>query len=103
MSKKSWTKRLNKEISEINRCKSSSYTGAGPIGDSLSVWEAQIKGPSGSPYDGGIFKLEMKFPSDYPFKPPRVKFKTKVYHPNINDSGEICLDILKKLESSINN
>lgn len=52
-------------------------------------------GPEDSPYQGGVFFLNIHFPPDYPFKPPKVSFTTKIYHPNINSNGSICLDILK--------
>ena len=52
-------------------------------------------GPEGSPYLGGVFKLNIIFPETYPFKPPKVQFVTKVYHCNVNSNGSICLDILK--------
>merc|ERR1719265_2115944 len=52
-------------------------------------------GPAGTPYANGVFQLEIEFPQEYPFKPPRIKFDTKIYHCNINDKGGICLDILK--------
>ena len=53
-------------------------------------------GPGDSPYAGGVFFVMIHFPPDYPFKPPKVQFQTKVYHPNVNSQGSICLDILKE-------
>ncbi|XP_061562470.1 ubiquitin-conjugating enzyme E2 D4-like isoform X3 [Phycodurus eques] len=58
-------------------------------------WQATIMGPGDSPYQGGVFFLTILFPTDYPFKPPKVAFTTKIYHPNINSNGSICLDILR--------
>ena len=63
--------------------------------NNLYKWEALIKGPEDSPYKDGFFILEINFPDDYPFCPPKINFITKIYHCNINSSGGICLDILK--------
>uniref|UniRef100_A0A060T4X5 ARAD1C01474p n=1 Tax=Blastobotrys adeninivorans TaxID=409370 RepID=A0A060T4X5_BLAAD len=52
-------------------------------------------GPSDSPYASGVFYLSITFPTDFPMKPPKVSFTTRIYHPNINSNGSICLDILK--------
>ena len=68
---------------------------AGPMNDNMYEWDAIIFGPSDTPYAGGIFKLKIQYPCDYPFKAPKIVFTTKIYHPNINSSGAICLDILK--------
>ncbi|KYN33082.1 Ubiquitin-conjugating enzyme E2-17 kDa, partial [Trachymyrmex septentrionalis] len=68
---------------------------AGPVGDDLFHWQATIMGPPDSPYQGGVFFLTIHFPTDYPFKPPKVAFTTRIYHPNINSNGSICLDILR--------
>merc|ERR1711974_451648 len=68
---------------------------AGPVGEDLFHWQATIMGPPDSPYQGGVFFLTIHFPTDYPFKPPKVAFTTRIYHPNINSNGSICLDILR--------
>lgn len=62
--------------------------------DNYKLWEATIIGPSASPYQAGIFNLIIEFPDKYPFKPPIIKFKTPILHPNIDKFGNICLDIL---------
>ncbi|CAK7323478.1 unnamed protein product [Dovyalis caffra] len=69
---------------------------AGPVAEDMFHWQATIMGPADSPYAGGVFLVSIHFPPDYPFKPPKVAFRTKVFHPNINSNGSICLDILKE-------
>jgi len=69
---------------------------SGPVGEDMFHWQATIMGPSDSPFAGGVFLVNIHFPPDYPFKPPKVSFRTKVFHPNINSNGSICLDILKE-------
>lgn len=93
-------RRIEKELQELRRDPPSSCS-AGPTGDDLFKWDGCIFGPDESPYSGGVFKLSIQFPVDYPFRPPHVQFKTPIYHPNINSAGLICLDILKKEWSPI--
>ncbi|KAI8991782.1 ubiquitin-conjugating enzyme E2-16 kDa [Mycotypha africana] len=88
-------KRIGKELKDLERDPPSSCS-AGPINEEdLFHWQATIMGPEDSPYQGGVFFLSIHFPTDYPFKPPKINFTTKIYHPNINSNGSICLDILK--------
>lgn len=63
--------------------------------DKLNLIEAKITGPPETPYEKGIFTLEILIPEKYPFSPPSIKFLTRVYHPNIDESGRICLDLIK--------
>ena len=87
-------RRIQKELTDL-RVDPPTNCSAGPIGDDMFRWEGVIMGPADSPYAGGVFKLNIQFPVDYPFKPPHLQFTTKIYHPNINAAGLICLDILK--------
>jgi len=87
-------KRIQRELQELGRDPPANCS-AGPVGDDLFHWQATIMGPEDSPYTGGVFFLDIHFPADYPFKPPKVSFTTRIYHCNINSNGGICLDILK--------
>ncbi|KAI8546252.1 hypothetical protein RHMOL_Rhmol07G0102200 [Rhododendron molle] len=89
------SKRILKELKDLQKDPPTSCS-AGPVAEDMFHWQATIMGPPDSPYAGGVFLVTIHFPPDYPFKPPKVAFKTKVFHPNINSNGSICLDILKE-------
>ena len=66
-----------------------------PEGESITSWKGTISGSRDTVYEGTTYKLSLIFPNDYPFKPPKVKFETPCFHPNIDTFGNICLDILQ--------
>ncbi|XP_052877251.1 ubiquitin-conjugating enzyme E2 10-like isoform X1 [Gossypium arboreum] len=99
------SKRILKELKELQRdppasCSAQNRIAANlhccPVGENMFHWQATIIGPNDSPYAGGVFLVTIHFPPDYPFKPPKIAFRAKVFHPNINTNGNICLDILKE-------
>jgi len=88
-------KRITKELIDFNKDPPWGIT-AYPISDNdLFHWNAAIMGPIDTPFEGGIFFLNIVFPKDYCFLPPKVTFTTKIYHPNINSNGSIGIDILQ--------
>ncbi|GAB2284848.1 hypothetical protein Dimus_019301 [Dionaea muscipula] len=89
--------RLFKEYKEVLREKAADPDIQLVCDDSnIFKWTAFIKGPSETPYEGGLFQLAFAVPDQYPLQPPQVRFLTKIFHPNVHfKTGEICLDILK--------
>jgi ubiquitin-conjugating enzyme E2 C len=67
-----------------------------PDGDNLFEWVGQVRGVSGTAYEGLAFKVRLKFPADYPFSAPTITFTTPIFHPNVDQHGNICLDVLKE-------
>lgn len=82
-------RRLHKERQELARhAADGGNISGGPVSEEDPFhWQATIVGPEGSPYAGGAFVLDIKFPSDYPFNPPGIKMTTPIYHPNISSTG----------------
>ncbi|KAH9896563.1 ubiquitin-conjugating enzyme/RWD-like protein [Cubamyces lactineus] len=87
-------KRIHREIADLKK-EDLGAIKLTPSGDDLFHWSATIPGPEGSVYEGGVFQVEIVLGHDYPFSAPRVAFKTRIYHMNINERGSICIDILK--------
>nr|AFK44991.1 unknown [Lotus japonicus] len=89
--------RVQKELVECSKDAEGSGIRVVPKGDtSLVLLLGTIPGPVGTPYEGGVFQIDITLPDGYPFEPPKMRFTTKVWHPNISSqSGAICLDILK--------
>ncbi|KAG6458539.1 ubiquitin-conjugating enzyme E2-22 kDa isoform X2 [Manduca sexta] len=92
------SKRIKREFKEI--MKSEEVAGGAIrlqlVNDNWTELKGEIAGPSDTPYEGGTFVLEIKVPETYPFNPPKIRFVTKIWHPNVSSvTGAICLDILK--------
>jgi ubiquitin-protein ligase len=63
--------------------------------DNYYAWQATVTGPLCTPYEDGLFFLDVDLPQEFPLKPPKVKFTTNIWHCNVSEKGEICLDLLK--------
>ncbi|KAG6848832.1 hypothetical protein H0H93_013653 [Arthromyces matolae] len=87
-------KRIHREVADLKKEDLGSIVLA-PSDDNLYLWKGSIPGPEGSVYEGGVFNFEVTLAPDYPFSAPKVVFKTRIYHMNISEQGNICIDILK--------
>ncbi|WVQ73193.1 hypothetical protein IAR50_002758 [Cryptococcus sp. DSM 104548] len=87
-------RRIQKELSGLMSNPPANITVL-PDEDNIEVWKVVMLGPPGSPYAQGRFNVNVDFSKDFPFKPPVIKFQTRVYHPNIDDDGSICIGLLK--------
>ncbi|KAM1594771.1 hypothetical protein PS2_001109 [Malus domestica] len=94
------SQRLQKELMSLMMSGGDLGVSAFPEGESIFTWVGTIEGGKGTMYEGFSYKLSLRFPLDYPFKPPQVKFETMCFHPNVDQFGNICLDILQDKWSS---
>ncbi|XP_077592768.1 ubiquitin-conjugating enzyme E2 L3a isoform X2 [Stigmatopora nigra] len=87
------TRRLSKELEEIRQSGFREFRNIEVDESNILVWQGLIV-PESPPYDKGAFRVAINFPSEYPFKPPRITFMTKIYHPNVDEKGHVCLGII---------
>ncbi|CAK9295884.1 unnamed protein product [Gordionus sp. m RMFG-2023] len=62
--------------------------------DNIYLWNVMIVGPPDTLYEGGFFKAQLQFPTEYPMKPPKMKFLCEMWHPNVSKDGDVCISIL---------
>ncbi|KAK9158297.1 hypothetical protein Scep_004871 [Stephania cephalantha] len=89
------TQRLQKELMSLMMSGGDLGVSAFPESENIFSWIGTIQGGKETPYEGLSYKLSLRFPVDYPFKAPQVKFETACFHPNVDQFGNICLDILQ--------
>lgn len=87
------TRRLAKELDEIKKSSMRCFRNIQVEDTNLLVWRGLIV-PDSPPYNNGAFQIEIVFPAEYPFKPPKITFRTRIYHPNIDEKGQVCLPII---------
>lgn len=87
------TRRLGKELQDIKASGQKVFRNIKVDESNILVWQGLICTDQ-PPYNKGAFRIEINFPAEYPFKPPKITFKTKIYHPNIDEKGQVCLPII---------
>ncbi|KAK2711919.1 ubiquitin-conjugating enzyme E2-18 kDa-like [Artemia franciscana] len=86
------SRRLSKELQDIKSTGLKFFRDIQVSEENMLVWNGLLL-PDHPPYNKGAFRIELTFPQEYPFKPPRILFKTKIYHPNIDEKGYVCLPV----------
>ncbi|KAL7017566.1 hypothetical protein ACKWTF_010437 [Chironomus riparius] len=86
-------RRLQKELADMRASGLRSFRDIEVDDRNILIWSGSIC-PDNPPYSKGAFRIEIVFPAEYPFKPPKIAFKTKIYHPNIDEKGQVCLPII---------
>lgn len=86
-------RRLQKELKEVKESKLPYFRDVTVIDDNVLLWRGLVL-PEKAPYNKGAFKIEVAFPQEYPFKPPKITFVTQIYHPNVDEKGQVCLPII---------
>ncbi|XP_050411485.1 ubiquitin-conjugating enzyme E2 L3 [Patella vulgata] len=87
------TRRLQKELTDLRMSDFRCFQEIKVDDSNILNWQGLIV-PDRPPYNKGAFRIEINFPAEYPFKPPKVTFRTKIYHPNIDEKGQVCLPII---------
>lgn len=87
--------RLMSDLKDISQSPPEGCSASPASDDDLFIWSATVFGPDETPWEGGIFSLRITFTSDYPEKPPRIRFTTEMFHPNVYNDGTLCMDIIQ--------
>uniref|UniRef100_A0A3B4AR04 Ubiquitin-conjugating enzyme E2 G1 n=1 Tax=Periophthalmus magnuspinnatus TaxID=409849 RepID=A0A3B4AR04_9GOBI len=85
---------LRKQLAELNKNPVEGFSAGLVDDDDIYKWEVLIYGPQDTLYEGGVFKASLNFPKNYPLKPPKMKFITEIWHPNVAKNGDVCISIL---------
>jgi len=87
------TRRLQKELQDIRKAGLKSFREIIVDEQNILQWQGLLV-PDAPPFSKGAFKIDIQFPAEYPFKPPKISFKTRIYHPNVDEKGQVCLPIV---------
>jgi ubiquitin-protein ligase len=90
------SKRIIKELAELSATKPCEGISVEFSEDNVREIYADIEGPTGTPFEGGVFRVKLLLGDDFPDGPPHGYFLTKTFHPNVSEAGDICVNVLKK-------